>query len=123
MIAEVIVDIAVSETDRVFDYACADDMQIGSRVRAPFGGRTLCGFVIGLKEKTDYDGKLRSVTLYEDGLPALTKECLSLAKKIAARYRVPLAAALRLFLPSEMRTGRSGNLRKITQPCACRLKR
>ncbi|MBQ8428341.1 MAG: primosomal protein N' [Clostridia bacterium] len=112
MIAEVIVDIAVSETDRVFDYACADDMQIGSRVRAPFGNRTLCGFVIGLKETSDFNGELRSVTLYEDGLPALTKECLSLAKKIAARYRVPLAAALRLFLPSEMRTGKVRELTK-----------
>ena len=39
MIAEVIVDIATSETDRIFDYLCDEDTIVGSRVRAPFGGK------------------------------------------------------------------------------------
>ena len=113
MIAEVIVDIATGETDRIFDYLCADDTRIGSRVRAPFGGRILCGFVIGIKEKSDFPiERLKKVLPCEDGLPALTKECLSLAKKIALRYRVPLASSLRLFLPSEMRTGKVRELTK-----------
>ena len=46
MIAEVIVDITASETDRVFDYLCDDDLAIGARVLAPFGPRMLNGFVI-----------------------------------------------------------------------------
>ncbi|MBQ9118244.1 MAG: primosomal protein N' [Clostridia bacterium] len=113
MIAEVIVDIATGETDRIFDYICADDTKIGSRVRAPFGGRTLCGFVIGVKETSSFPAeRLKKITPCEDGLPALTEECLSLAKKIARRYRVPLAASLRLFLPAEMRTGKVRELTK-----------
>ena len=39
-------------------------------------------------------------------MPALTEECVELAQKIAKRYAVPLALSLRLFLPSEMRTGK-----------------
>ncbi len=113
MIAEVIVDIAAGETDRIFEYICADDTAIGSRVHAPFGGRVLCGFVIGLKDSSDYPlEKLKKITPCPDGLPALTEECLGLAKKIARRYRAPLASCLRLFLPTEMRTGKVRELTK-----------
>ena len=107
MIAEVIVDIAASETDRIYDYLCDDDLVVGSRVRAPFGGKTVPGFVMRIKESSDvpYE-KLRKVYPCDDGLPALNEECLALAEKITARYRVPKALTLRLFLPSEMRTGK-----------------
>ena len=107
MIAEVIVDIAASETDRIFDYIFDDDTVVGSRVRAPFGGKTLPGFVMRLKERTDVpEERLKKVLPCPDELPALNAECLSLAEKITARYRVPKALTLRLFLPSEMRTGK-----------------
>ena len=53
MIAEVIVDIATSETDRIFSYLCDDTVAEGSRVHAPFGGRVTAGFVVALKESCD----------------------------------------------------------------------
>ena len=113
MIAEVIVDIAANETDRIFDYLCDETVAAGSRVRAPFGGKTLAGFVMRLKDKSDVPPeKLKKVLPYPDGLPAITPECLSLAEKISARYRVPKALALRLFLPTEMRTGKVRELTK-----------
>ena len=107
MIAEVIVDIAASETDRIFDYLCDENTIVGSRVRAPFGGKTVTGFVMRLKETSSYPvEKLKKVLPTEDELPALNLECLHLADKLAERYRVPKALTLRLFLPSEMRTGK-----------------
>ena len=107
MIAEVIVDIAASETDRIYDYLCDDDAVVGSRVRAPFGGKTVPGFIMKLKNTTDYPTeKLKKVISCPDELPALNRECLMLAEKITARYRVPKALSLRLFLPTEMRTGK-----------------
>ena len=107
MIAEVIVDIASSETDRIFDYLCDDDIVVGSRVRAPFGSKTLSGFVMRLKEQSEYPfEKLKKIQPEQDELPALTPECLALAEKLTARYRVPKALTLRLFLPAEMRTGK-----------------
>lgn len=113
MIAEVIVDIASSETDRIFDYLCDETTIVGSRVRAPFGNRTLPGFVMRLKETSDYpQEKLKKILPCEDELPALNAECLSLAEKISARYRVPKALSLRLFLPAEMRTGKVRELVK-----------
>ena len=123
MIAEVIVDIASGETDRIFDYLCDDDVVVGSRVRAPFGNKLLSGFVMRIKESSDYPKeKLKKATPIGDELPALTSECLALSGKIANRYRVPKALALRLFLPTEMRTGkvreRYKNYASLTLPFA-----
>ena len=107
MIAEVIVDIASSETDRIFDYICDENTLVGSRVRAPFGTKTVPGFVMRLKETSQYPmEKLKKVLPCDDDLPALTQESLALVEKLTARYRVPKALVLRLFLPAEMRTGK-----------------
>ena len=120
MIAEVIVDIASSETDRIFDYLCDEDIVVGSRVRAPFGNRTLPGFVMRIKESSDYpQEKLKKILPSEDELPALNPECLALAEKISARYRVPKALSLRLFLPAEMRTGSSSSEGRIFLSFSC----
>ncbi len=127
MIAEVIVDVTASEVDRVFDYLCDDDTVVGSRVRAPFGGKLLSGFVMGLKERSEFPAeKLKKLLPCEDELPALNAECFALAKTLAARYRVPMALVLRLFLPAEMRTGkvreRVRSYAELTTPLeACKL--
>ncbi len=109
MVAEVIVDIAHSDVDKIFDYVCDYEIAVGTRVAVPFGnGRgTTTGFVIRLKSSTDIPPeKLKKIYRPLDGFPAINEECLALAKKIATRYRVPLALSLRLFLPAEMRTGK-----------------
>ena len=113
MIAEVIVDIAASETDKIYDYLCDEHIVAGARVRAPFGGKYVTGFVMRVKETTDYPiEKLKKVLPSADELPALNSECLALAEKLTARYRVPKALTLRLFLPTEMRTGKVRELMK-----------
>lgn len=107
MICEVIVDIAHSEVDKIFDYVCDVPVQAGARVAVPFGRSAATGFVIRVKETSDYPAdKLKKVYRVEEGTPALNAECLSLAAAVAKRYRVPLALSLRLFIPPEMRTGK-----------------
>ncbi len=107
MYARVIVDIAHSQTDRVFEYSCPDDMAVGCRVKVPFGGRIVEGFVIGLCDTPSFAAeKIKPVSEVYDEQPALVPECFSLMEGIARRYRVPRAASLRLFLPSEMRLGK-----------------
>ena len=107
MICEVIVDIAHSEVDKIFDYVCDVPVQAGARVAVPFGRSAATGFVIRVKETSDYPAdKLKKVYRVEEGTPALNAESLSLAANVAKRYRVPLALSLRLFIPPEMRTGK-----------------
>lgn len=107
MYAQVIVDIAHSQVDRIFEYSCPPETKAGSRVKVPFGGRVIDGFVLGVSEKSEYPPeKIKPVTEVFDEAPALQPECLSLTERISSRYKVPKASALRLFLPSEMRLGR-----------------
>lgn len=107
MYAQVIVDIAHSQVDKVFEYSCPPQTKAGCRVKVPFGGRIIEGFVIGLSETPSFAAdKIKPVTEVYDELPALVPECFALMERIAARYRVPKAASLRLFLPSEMRLGK-----------------
>ena len=109
MVAEVIVDVAHSDVDKIFDYSCAEDVRAGCRVTVPFGRRYVAGFVMRVKEKSDYPD-LKSVAKVYDEPPALTEECLALTEQIAERYQAPKALVLRLFLPAEMRTGKVGEV-------------
>ncbi len=117
MIAEVIVDIAHSDVDKIFDYVCDNTVKAGMRVAVPFGRSTATGFVVRVKETSVYPAdKLRAIYRTEDDIPAINAECLALAEKISARYRCPMALSLRLFLPAEMRTGKvSRNFREYAR--------
>ena len=107
MIAKVIVDVAHSEVDKVFDYIATDEIMLGGRVVVPFGKREIEGFVVGLSDSTNLPtDKLKKVIRPLDDFTALTEETLKLAEFIRDRYHVPFALALRQFIPSELRGGR-----------------
>lgn len=108
MIAQVIVDIASSEVDKIFDYKTGNQSYaIGSRVEVPFGPKKIEGFIIGFKEKSDLpDERLKQIIKCLDEFPVLSQECLDLATFIKQTYHTPFAAALRLFIPTELRGGR-----------------
>ena len=109
MYAEIIVDIASEQVDRVFTYWVPDTMDLtpGTRVRVPFGPREKEGFVIRLKETADYDEKkIKPVLAVLEDYPALLPELMELAWEIREKSHCPLCEALRLMLPSEMRGGR-----------------
>ena len=63
MIAKVIVDIATTELDRIFDYEIGYSGAVtGSRVIVPFGKFKTEGFVIDVNETSDYpEDKLKSI--------------------------------------------------------------
>ncbi len=109
MIAEVIVDIGASEVDRVFDYSIGDldGVVKGCRVLVPFGRFSVGGFVVGVKPTSSLAlNKIKNIIKVLDELPAITSECLALAEFVRDKYHVSFASSLRLFLPSEMRTGK-----------------
>ena len=92
MVAEVIVDIAHSEVDRVFDYLCGDEVCAGMRVTVPFARSVTTGIVMRVKEGSELPPeKLKKIIRVLDELPALNAECLALAEKLARRYRCPKA--------------------------------
>ena len=106
MIAEVIVDVAVSQVDKVFEYAVPPDfdLQIGMRVLVPFGNRTLDGFVLNLKETSKFPLKnLKSILKIKSPKPEISKEMLALCEFMVEKYNIKKVEALRLFISAEVR--------------------
>ncbi len=108
MFADVIIDINNAEVDKVFEYSFSDcKITLGSRVVVPFGKKIESGIVINVKEKSNYDqDKIKPIYRLLEDKPALTIETLALMNYICKTCYVTRAAALRLFLPSEMRKGK-----------------
>lgn len=108
MFADVIVDIASSEVDKIFEYSFSDDKIVaGSRVVVPFGTKKIFGIVINVKQISEYPPeKIKPIIRLLEDVPALTNEALLLMDYIRKKYYISTALALRLFLPSEMRLGK-----------------
>ena len=108
MFADVIVDINNVEVDKIFEYRFQDcKITLGSRVVVPFGNKVIDGIVIGVKETSEYPPeKIKSIYRLLEETPALTEETISLMQYVCETCYVTRAAALRLFLPVEMRKGR-----------------
>ncbi|MBE5783359.1 MAG: primosomal protein N' [Clostridiales bacterium] len=109
MYAEIIVDIASEQVDRVFTYRVPENMALepGMRVKVPFGPKEKEGFVIRLKEQSDYDeSKIKPIHSLLEDYPALLPKLMELAWEIREKCHCPLCEALRLMLPAEMRGGR-----------------
>ncbi|MCI5772832.1 MAG: primosomal protein N' [Clostridiales bacterium] len=111
MYAEVIVDIASEQVDRVFTYRVPDTFRTvvcpGSRVRVPFGFREKEGFVLRLKDTPDMDeSRVKNILAPLEDYPALLPQLVALAQEIREKTHCPLCEALRLMLPAQMRGGR-----------------
>ena len=115
MIAQVIVDVAAKQTDRVFEYHIPQeltDVAVGSRVVVPFGRRKVQGFVVGISKTTSYSGKLRDLLVVVDELPPLTPELVALSKTLADKIFAYRITILQSMLPRVMKA----NYRKILVP-------
>ena len=121
MYAQIIVDIAHENVDRVYTYRIPDGMPIerGMRVKAPFGRQVKEGYVLGLTEECAYDAdKIRDIIAPLEDYPALLPPLIDLSEEISRSTHCPMAEALRLMLPAEMRGGRV----KVKTETVCRLK-
>ena len=101
MIAEVILSSNAKDLNRIFDYnvpeKLAKDVHIGSKVLVSFGTMKKLqeGFVIGIKEKSDY--KVKDIAKVEDSI--LNEEKITLAKLMAHKYFCNISDCIKLMLP------------------------
>lgn len=105
MIAEVVVDIAASSTDRIFDYLCPDGIEAGRRVLVPFGKNRVQGFVIGFKERSSFSGQLKKIIRPLDDFVAVKPEMLEMMREFSSSRNLRFIDLLRLFLPAGLRGG------------------
>lgn len=107
MFAKIIVDIASSNIDKIFDYKLYEPLPVGTRVMVPFGNRKMEGYIIGLSETSDLDeSKIKAVDAPLDPFPVITEEQLKLAEFMRKRFHIGYADCIRLFLPPELRSGK-----------------
>ena len=108
MIAEVIVDISTSEIDKIFDYIAPPELglQVGDRVKVPFGRQHTEGFIVRMKEKADTTHPLKPITAKLDKFTAVLPEMIELMWKMSRENNLRLVDVLRLFIPAMMRGGR-----------------
>lgn len=106
MYADIIVDIASGQLDRVFQYTVPEHLNetacIGSQVAVPFGkgNRTVKGFIIGFSEETDYDAeKIKSVTEVIHNELAVENQMIRLAYKMKEVYGGTMLQALKTVIP------------------------
>lgn len=103
---EVIVDIAHSSVDKIFDYELPEEMEVqaGSRVFVPFGRTQVEGIVLAIKPETALSPeKIKAVQRVIDEQPIITQEQILLAKYMCAKYHAAMAFCLRLMFPAKLR--------------------
>jgi primosomal protein N' (replication factor Y) len=107
MIASILVDVKAREVDKTFDYKVPsyleEIIEIGQRVKVPFGPRLIMGYVLELKETSDFD-KLKNVVQILDLSPSLTKELLELGKTLAMSNTSPLVSIYQAMLPKALKS-------------------
>jgi primosomal protein N' (replication factor Y) len=107
--AQVIVDIAHADVDRVFTYSIPEGLEVvrGMRVQVPFGRQVLEGYVLGFTNTPDIAAeRIKPIRTTLEDYPALLPQMIDLAQQMSREAYCPLAETLRLMLPAQMRGGR-----------------
>ncbi|AIO18750.1 Primosomal protein N' [Candidatus Izimaplasma bacterium HR1] len=107
MIAEILVDVKAKAVDRTFDYKVPLNLEnvieIGQRVKVPFGPRFIMGYVLHLKEKSDFE-RLRNISSIMDLIPTLTEELIEIGKELRVTNTSPLVSIYQAMLPTALKS-------------------
>ena len=99
MVAEVIINRGAKKLNRTFDYNIPKEIEelilVGSKVLVPFGngGKLTEGFVVGIKEKSEFE--VKDIAKLEENL---TDKQIALAKWMAKRYFCNVSDCIKLML-------------------------
>lgn len=114
MIARVALDLALRKE---FDYAIpaewAGRVEVGSRVKVPFGRREILGSVVAVLESSPQTN-LREIGAVVGRQAQLTASVLELARWMAGYYCCPLETALKSVLPESVRQEQEGWKERLT---------
>ncbi|MGI9283839.1 MAG: primosomal protein N' [Pseudomonadales bacterium] len=116
MPSDIICCIAVpTPLNRLFDYlppkhmstAEQQHLQVGQRLRVPFGRRYITGLLLAVKQHTDVPAeRLKHAAELIDAEPLLDSSLIKLLRWVADYYHHPLGDTLFGFLPALLRQGR-----------------
>ena len=115
MIVGVLVEITNKSVDRVFDYLVPSKLEslveIGKRVKVPFGNRTLVGFILDIKTSSNIDS-LKEIEEVLDDEVILNKELLELGQYLHKITLASLISCYQVMLPKGYKASIKGNVNK-----------
>lgn len=103
--AQVLLDTSLPQLDHLFDYEVPsellDRVQVGQRVRVPLraGARQSFGYIISLKQSSDFQGSVSAITDLVSEVPVLSPRIAKLARTLADRAAGSASDILRLAIP------------------------
>lgn len=107
MYAKVIVEIGAKNVDQTFFYRVPleykNKINIGYRVKVPFGNRELEGFVLEITDKYEEDYELKDISKVVDEYQVLNKEMLELGRYISNKTLCSLILAYQVMLPKALK--------------------
>lgn len=100
-IAEVLIDLKLEKT---LDYLIPSDLslKVGSRVIVPVRGKSQAGFVVKLKEESDFS-ELKAIEKSVGDQEMITPQLFTLALWMAKYYATPLRQVLQAIVPASIR--------------------
>lgn len=110
MVAEVIINRNAKKLNRTFDYNIPKDLEdlivVGSKIIVPFGkkGSLEEAFVVGLKEKSEYE--IKDIVKLEENI---TDKQIELAKWMSKKYFCNVSDCIKLMLTPGTRTKNKEN--------------
>ena len=116
-VAQVAVEARVGSLSGLFDYAVPEELEgtieVGHRVRVPFGRRLVTGFVYGLDQAAPVL-ELKPIQALIDEEPVLPPILVEMAGFVASHYVVPIDEVIRAVVPPRVRAvvSRSGKRRR-----------
>jgi primosomal protein N' (replication factor Y) (superfamily II helicase) len=108
VVARVTLEIALrKEFDYLIPDALAGQVEVGTRVKVPFGPRQVLGCVTDIVEESTHTN-LRPILNVIGRSSLVTPRVLKLARWIAGYYCCPVEVALRSVLPQAVRREKEG---------------
>lgn len=108
MFCDVVIDLKNNQVNKTFEYIIPywmeELIEIGHRVIVPFGNRKLLGFIVNIKDESEFQkDKLKEIIEVLDIIPVLDKECISLASFMVRKYYTFYISALETMIPSALK--------------------
>ena len=114
MVVGVLVQIASSNVDKIFDYLVPDkyisSIKIGIRVLVPFDSQKVEGFVLEIKDSSDVS--LKEIYDIVDQDIVLNEEMLELGKKLKEETLATLISTYQVMLPKALKAKAGVNVNK-----------
>ncbi len=103
--------------DRLFDYRCDDarESDIGARVLAPFGKRSMVGVILEITDTSSVAiARLKPITKMLREAPGFSPDDIQLIRFAADYYQHPLGAVVMSALPVGLRRARKAPVKSLT---------